>query len=681
MKAEPLPLQSNRSGIIIAVAVAIFSIVIMIFQFFYIGIQLRKQEEARSKEIASLISQETANSVEVYFRDAFAVTQTYARNFLVYKENQLPRSTIYNLMKGTLSLSNNFLAIWTMWEPDSYNKNDSIYRNDGLHDSKGSLSITYYYDGKDIKTEINDTNDYHQDYYTYPKKQNQPVILDPYYYQYHGNPKYFFETSLVSPIIEEKKFLGVIGVDIDLFELQAKFNKTKVYNDGFISLLSNSGIIVTHKFPQFIEKNISEYTQNAQTSILDSLKGRRVFSTESYSMFTGEKVIRYFFPIDIDYMAAPWYIMIEIPLSNVFSNTNSLKLISTTLLIASLLLLSYLIYNIIDRRFKEKAILATLLQVEQSEARLKETELELKRYQGHLEEIVCERTGEVQKLNVKLTNANNELFGINEQIIQQKEELRAAMDQLKQTQEQLIISEKMASLGLFTAGIAHEINNPVNFISAGTNTLFEKLDNLKKSSFSDNKEFIKFFNDVDIFRRAINTGIERITEIVMSLRNYSRSNSDVFISYNPERCIKDALIILNTKYKHRINIIEDYDNESVVECIPGKLNQVFVNLLSNAIDAIPETGEICISTKYHEDVLEVKIRDNGIGISADSISSLYVPFYTTKEMGKGVGLGLYIVYRIIEQHKGKIDIKSTEGKGTTFRIMLPVRQDYDCEPV
>jgi len=364
--------------------------------------------------------------------------------------------------------------------------------------------------------------------------------------------------------------------------------------------------------------------------------------------------------------------MIEIPLSDVFRNTDSLKLISKTLLLASLLLLSYLIYNIIDRRFKEKAILATLLKVEQSEARLKETELELKRYQGHLEYLVNERTGEVQKLNHKLTFANNELFGINEQILQQKEELGVALEQLKQTQEKLIISEKMASLGLFTAGIAHEINNPVNFISAGTSTLFEKLDNLKKSEVADNWEFIKFFSDVDIFRNAISTGIARITEIIVSLRNYSGSNSEVFISYNPERCIKDALIILNNKFKHRITIIEDYDTESVIDCVPGKLNQVFVNLLSNAIDAIPEKGKIFISTKYRDDVFEVEIRDNGIGIKADSISNLFDPFYTTKDIGKGVGLGLYIVYGIIEQHKGKIDIKSEEGKGTSFKILLPV---------
>jgi signal transduction histidine kinase len=674
MKTGPLAVQSRRSGIIIAVAVALFSIAIIIFQFFYIGIQLRIQEEERSKEIASLTSQEIANSVEVYFRDALTVTQTYSRNFLVYRQNQLPRSTIDSLIRGTLALSDNFLAIWTLWEPNAYDSKDHYFRNDSNHDPKGTFAISYYYQDNSIRRELNDSSDIYEDYYKIPKSYKQPVILDPYYYQYHGNSKIYYETSLVSPIILEDKFLGVIGIDIDMYSLQAKYNKTKVYKDGYISILSNSGNIVTHKFPQYIEKNISDYTQNENTEILDSLKTSREFTTESYSMFTGEKVIRYYFPVNIKYMAAPWYIMIEIPLSDVFRNTNSLKLISTTLLLASLLLLSYLIYNIIDRRSKENAILATLLKVEQSESRLKETELELKRYQVHLEEIVNERTGEVQKLNKKLTFANNELFGINEQILQQKEELGVTLDQLKQVQEKLIISEKMASLGLFTAGIAHEINNPVNFISAGTSTLFEKLDNLKKSEVADNKEFIKFFTDVDIFRNAISTGIARITEIIMSLRNYSGSNSEVFISYNPERCIKDALIILNNKFKHRITIIEDYDTERVIDCIPGKLNQVFVNLLSNAIDAIPEKGKIFISTKYRDHVFEVEIRDNGIGIKADSISSLFDPFYTTKDIGKGVGLGLYIVYGIIDQHKGKIDIKSEEGKGTSFTILLPVRK-------
>jgi two-component system NtrC family sensor kinase len=101
---------------------------------------------------------------------------------------------------------------------------------------------------------------------------------------------------------------------------------------------------------------------------------------------------------------------------------------------------------------------------------------------------------------------------------------------------------------------------------------------------------------------------------------------------------------------------------------------VFVNLLSNAMDAIPEKGEICIIAKYQEDIFEVKIEDNGIGIKKELFPNLFDPFYTTKEIGKGVGLGLYIVYGIIEQHKGKIEIKSEEGNGTTFTILLPVRQ-------
>jgi len=179
MKAGSLALQSNRSGIIIAVAVAVFSIAIMIFQFFYIGILFRKQEEERSKEIASLTSLEIANSVETYFRDALTVTQTYSRNFLVYRQNKLPRSTIYSLIRGNLSLSSNFLALWTLWEPNAYDSKDLFFRNDSIHDSKGTFAISYYYQDHVIMRELNDSSDYYENYYKIPKKYKQPVILDP----------------------------------------------------------------------------------------------------------------------------------------------------------------------------------------------------------------------------------------------------------------------------------------------------------------------------------------------------------------------------------------------------------------------------------------------------------------------------------------------------------------------
>jgi PAS domain S-box-containing protein len=796
-------IKKHKAGIVYAIIAAVFTLALLVFQYVYVGIVVRRDAEQNSKELALHTAKELANSVEVYFRDALSVTNSFANNFIVYKQNNLPRQTIYSLMKGSLSLNENFLAIWTMWEPNAYDNRDKFFSNDSLHDPKGSLAIAYYYHNRQIKSEINDTLDFLEDFYITPKKYKKPVILDPFYYQYHGNSTVFFETSLISPVMENNQFRGVIGIDIDMYALQAKYSKMSVYGDGFICLLSNSGTIVTHRSSVYLEKNIDNYTKNEKTPISQLLAQGKEFSTEAYSEWSNSKVIRYFYPINIDYMAAPWFIMIEVPEAKVFENADSLKSISAVFLIASVLLLGYLYFNVIDRRRKEKNLLATLTSLEQSESiikeaysqlsinekkleaifnqslsfvalldlngmivrvnkpaltfikkseneligtdftespwwhnletekqklktalgqaqkgkhitfethhvdldgnevkilfsikpifddngevifllpegiditKIKEAEQELKRYQEHLEDLVDEGTAEVKLLNEELQATNEELQAVNEHILEQKEDLAKALDQLRTAQEQLVLSGKMASLGLFTAGIAHEINNPINFISAGTQALFEQLDELKQTDFADNIELQSFFKTATLLQKSINLGIERTTEIILSLRNYSSNNSDQLMPYPIENCIKNALTILQNKYKNRIRIVAKYGHVQNIECIPGKINQLFVNILANSMDAITGVGQITISTQHVGPDIVVSIADTGEGITPENKKRLFDPFFTTKAVGKGVGLGMYIVYGIVEKHNGKIDVQSEVGVGTTITIHLPIGQ-------
>ncbi|MBD2338852.1 amino acid permease [Calothrix sp. FACHB-156] len=296
------------------------------------------------------------------------------------------------------------------------------------------------------------------------------------------------------------------------------------------------------------------------------------------------------------------------------------------------------------------------------------------------------------------------------QLKQAEEILRNSESQLKeeakQLATQLIQSEKMSSLGQLVAGVAHEINNPVNFISGNLTPANEYLQDLLKllelyqqhypnpiSEIQTHAEVIDIdfiIADLPRLLTSMTVGAERIKAIVLSLRNFSRLDEAEMKAVNIHEGIDSTLMILAHRLKAdekrpEIAVIKKYSNLPFVECYPGQLNQVFMNILANAIDALEETFanfqqtqnlQICITTllSTHQQVL-IQISDNGTGIPENVQQRLFEPFYTTKAIGKGTGLGLSISYKIIhEKHHGKLYCSSTIGKGTEFTIEIPLHQ-------
>ncbi len=276
-----------------------------------------------------------------------------------------------------------------------------------------------------------------------------------------------------------------------------------------------------------------------------------------------------------------------------------------------------------------------------------------------------------------------------ERLLREKE---ALFRELEDAQIQLVQSEKMASLGQLTAGIAHEINNPINFVASNVQALrmdfedmkpfFQKLSELNgqnndqwlrdfKSLKSDmDLEFLQ--TEIDQLISGIERGARRTQNIITGLRTFSRSVGEKFAEADIHEGIEATLTILNSKFKHRIEIHKNYGDIPLINCQFEKLNQVFMNLISNAIDAIEGEGHIYITTKKEEDKLLISIRDSGDGMEATVQKKIFEPFYTTKEVGKGTGLGLAISYSIIKKHNGNIDVISEKGKGTEFIITLPI---------
>ncbi|MCY7410562.1 MAG: GHKL domain-containing protein, partial [Chitinophagales bacterium] len=282
----------------------------------------------------------------------------------------------------------------------------------------------------------------------------------------------------------------------------------------------------------------------------------------------------------------------------------------------------------------------------------------------------------------------------NKDLEEKNNELDNSFTELKDTQAMLVQAEKMASLGQLTAGLAHEINNPINFVSGNISPLKKNIDeimrlleiyiSLNHNNYSAKlEEVLKYRNKIDLtltieeiksLINGIEEGSRRTAEIVKGLRNFSRLDEEEMKKANINEGITSTLILLQNKLKHQnIEVVKSFGELPFIECYPGQLNQVFMNLFTNAIDAIGNNGKIFITTLINKsgDSVNISIRDTGSGITDEVKKKLFDPFFTTKEIGKGTGLGLSISYGIINKHNGKIDVISEVGKGTEFIITIP----------
>lgn len=276
-------------------------------------------------------------------------------------------------------------------------------------------------------------------------------------------------------------------------------------------------------------------------------------------------------------------------------------------------------------------------------------------------------------------------------------------DEYKRAQAQLIQSEKMASVGQLAAGVAHEINNPTGFVSSNLKTLSDYQDDISAlvkeyrkliselkdtiskddlpSSIAEQVEGIVgleaevdvdfILNDIHDLIDECKEGTERIKKIVIDLKDFAHPGEDKVQETDINKGIESTLNVVWNELKYKAKVTKDYGDLPIVRCYPQQLNQVFVNLLVNAAQAMEDQGEIKISTRVCGGSVEVKISDTGSGIPEENIPKLFDPFFTTKEVGKGTGLGLNVAYNIIEKHKGTIDVESAVGKGTTFTIRIP----------
>lgn len=301
---------------------------------------------------------------------------------------------------------------------------------------------------------------------------------------------------------------------------------------------------------------------------------------------------------------------------------------------------------------------------------------------------------QVRRRTAELEAALRENERINRDLTREREEQRALIKQLEEAHNQLLQSEKLASIGQLAAGVAHEVNNPIGFVNSNLCTLkkyvadllelnaaYEHLESELPATASEQIKALKARIDLPFVREDMPAliaesidGTTRVRRIVQDLRDFSRAGDSEWHTVDVHAGLESTLNVVWNEIKYKAEVERDYGELPQIECLPSQLNQVFLNLLVNAAQAIDERGVITLRTRCDDTYVSICVRDTGSGIPPELLDRIFDPFFTTKPVGKGTGLGLSVTYGIVEKHGGRIEVDSVPGQGSAFTIRLPIRR-------
>ncbi|MBD2457559.1 HAMP domain-containing protein [Nostoc sp. FACHB-87] len=557
--------------------------------------------------------------------------------------------------------------------------------------------------------------------YTEPVKAGKPIWVRIYTYYDPAYPPYIV-ASAGRPVYDAgKKLIGVVGAEIHLLKLSEFLQKLDISRFGEVFIIERDGMLVANSAqekPFTVENNqikrlkaidspnpmVKGIAKQLQQQIPDF---HSITNTQKLTVnVQGEYLNLHIVPWHDEY-GLDWLVVVGIPEKTYMAQINANTQSSILLCFGALILTTTI------GIFTSRWIASPILRLNQTTQAIAFGDLQQTLQQGNIHElnILADSfnymAGQLRESFIALENSNAEL---EERVEARTCELQTALSELQRTQAQIVQSEKMSSLGQLVAGIAHEINNPVNFIHANLAHLDEYTQNLLQMIYlcqerhsSNDPEIQVLAKEMDLefliedlhkILSSMKVGTERIRSIVLSLRNFSRMDEAEFKTVDIHEGIESTLLILQHRLKDKpdrpgIEVIRDYGKLPQVECYPGQLNQVLMNILVNAVDALDEVdikrtyqqiqenpSQITIRTSVVDaKLLEIAIADNAQGMPESIQKRIFDPFFTTKPVGKGTGMGMAISYQIItEKHSGKLQCFSTLGEGSKFVIQLPIRQ-------
>jgi len=514
--------------------------------------------------------------------------------------------------------------------------------------------------------------------------------------------------SCIVPVYRENFLEGVTGIDMTVDRFVKNILSLKLPWDGSAFLIDQHGVIIA--MPESVEKllGLKELREQVYTSHVtsDTMKPEEfnlftnkdpLIANQIRFIFSGQKPIndfslggRNYFLTQSIIKETGWRLMILVDKEVVNDPVNKLDEITRRVgwlaFIAMVVFYSaFFSYLLVKSKKTAERIATPLLHLGERTSGIKD----------HLDGIVLsvEDTGidEINLLNRNFEIMSRELGAIygdlDSKVKSRTEELENALGNLKNAQQQIIQQEKMASIGQLAAGVAHEINNPMSFVITNVNLLKDYftamsgyLTQVEKNVSEEADSVQKLRQDLEIgyileeigpMLDETLTGTERVKKIVNELRTFSRLTVEMEMT-DINRGITSVIGILWNELKYKVEIKTDLGDLPAVQCNPGQINQVFMNIIMNGAQAIADTGEISIKTKAEGERIRITISDTGSGMTPEIMARIFEPFFTTKEPGKGTGLGLSVSYDIVMKHQGTIEVSSIPGTGTTFNITLPV---------
>ncbi|MEH1812356.1 MAG: ATP-binding protein, partial [Nostoc sp.] len=557
--------------------------------------------------------------------------------------------------------------------------------------------------------------------YTEPVKAGKPIWVRIYTYYDPAYPPYIV-ASAGRPIYDaSKKLIGVVGAEIHLLKLSEFLQKLNVSRLGQVFIMERDGMLVANSAQEkpftVVNNEIKrlkaiDSPNPAIQNIAKQLQQRipnfqSITNTQKLKVnVQGENFYVHIVPWRDQY-GLDWLVVVGIPEKTYMAQIHANTQISILLCFGALIVATTI------GIFTSRWIAHPILRLNQTTQAIAFGDLEQTLQQGNIDELNTlahsfnHMAGQLRESFIALENSNAELEA---RVEERTVELKTALSELQRTQAQVLQSEKMSSLGQLVAGIAHEINNPVNFIHGNLTYLDEYTQNLLQMIYLYQERYsshdpaiqalaeeidLEFLvEDLQKILPSMKMGTERIRNIVRSLRNFSRMDEAEFKTVDIHEGIESTLLILQHRLKDKpdrpaIEVIKDYGNLPQAECFPGQLNQVLMNILVNAMDALDEAdikrtsqqiqenpSQITIRTSVVDSQsIEIAIADNAQGMPESVQSRIFDPFFTTKPVGKGTGMGMAISYQIItEKHCGKLLCFSTLGEGTNFIIQVPIRQ-------